>query len=61
MIEGLAVLESIEEDALGYKTSYPEVYADAVAFYRGRVSSADGHVDVIEIIFRVDGGVPKSE
>lgn len=57
--KGLTVLESIEEDAIGYKTNYPEEYGDAVAFYRGSVSSADGHSDVIEIIFRVDGGATK--
>ncbi|KAM5368003.1 hypothetical protein ACJZ2D_009717 [Fusarium nematophilum] len=55
MIEGLTVLESITEDAVGYKKYAPEQYAEAVSFYRGTVSSADGHADVIEVILRVDG------
>jgi hypothetical protein len=61
VIDGrLTVLESIEEDAVGYKTTAPEEYADAVSFYRGRVSSSDGRVDVVDIIFRVDQETPKS-
>lgn len=55
MIEGLTVLESITEDAVGYKKYAPEQYAEAASFYRGTVSTADGHADVIEIILRIEG------
>ncbi|KAJ4138756.1 hypothetical protein NW768_002628 [Fusarium equiseti] len=53
MIEGLTVIESITQDAMGYKKHAPEQYAEAVSFYKGN-SSADGHTDVIEVIMRVD-------
>jgi hypothetical protein len=53
MIEGLTVLESITQDAMGYKINAPEQYAEAVTFYKG-TSSTDGRTDVIEIIMRVD-------
>ncbi|RGP71794.1 ankyrin repeat [Fusarium sporotrichioides] len=53
-IEGLTVLESITQDAMGYKKHAPEQYAEAVSFYKG-TSSVDGHTDVIEVILRVDG------
>lgn len=55
MIEGLTVLQAIEEDAVGYKKYSPEDFSEAVSFYRGTVNSADGHAQVIEIIFRIDG------
>jgi hypothetical protein len=65
LIEGLTVLESITQDAMGYKKHAPEQYADAVSFYKG-TSSADGRTDLIEIILRVDGedvttnGIPEN-
>lgn len=54
MIEQLTVLESITEDAMGYKKFAPEDYAAAVAFYTDRMNSADTHPEVIEIILRID-------
>lgn len=54
MIEKLTVLESITEDAVGYKKFAPEDYAEAVAFYKDTMNSADTHTDVIEIILRID-------
>lgn len=54
MIEQLTVLESITEDAMGYKKFAPEDYAAAVAFYTDRRNSADTHPEVIEIILRID-------
>lgn len=53
MIEGLTVIESITQDAMGYKENAPAQYAEAVDFYKGN-SSVDGHTDVIEIIMSVD-------
>lgn len=52
--EGRTVMELIEEDAVAYKRNEPEAFSDAVSFYRARMNSADGHVDIIDIIFRVD-------
>ena len=53
-IEGLTVIESITEDAMGYKKYAPEQYAEAVSFYKHNNSSSDGRTDVIKIIMRVD-------
>ncbi|KAH7137010.1 hypothetical protein B0J13DRAFT_449859 [Dactylonectria estremocensis] len=55
IIEGsnLTVLESIEEDAMGYRAGAPEQYAEAQSFYAS-TSSTDGHPEVIEIILRDD-------
>ncbi|RSM11821.1 hypothetical protein CDV31_006589 [Fusarium ambrosium] len=50
----LTVLESIEEDAVGYKKNAPEAFDEAVAFYKSVTNSADGHPEVIEIIMRID-------
>ncbi|KAG7402871.1 hypothetical protein Forpe1208_v016914 [Fusarium oxysporum f. sp. rapae] len=47
----MTVLQSIEEDALGYKLNDPEDYAKAQKFY-AKTSDRDGHKDVIEIILR---------
>ncbi|KAJ5246635.1 hypothetical protein N7468_001618 [Penicillium chermesinum] len=44
----LTVLQSIEEDALGYRTSDPDLYADALHFY-GNTSRADSHTDIIDL------------
>ncbi|RHZ64946.1 uncharacterized protein CDV56_108775 [Aspergillus thermomutatus] len=54
IIEGtnITVLESIEEDAVGYRLDAPEAYAEALSLY-ANTSSADGHTDVIEIITRI--------
>ncbi|KAH6990152.1 hypothetical protein EDB80DRAFT_781910 [Ilyonectria destructans] len=49
----LTVMESIKEDAIGYKVNAPKQYAEALLFY-AKASSADGHPDVIEIIFQAD-------
>ncbi|KPM41815.1 hypothetical protein AK830_g4753 [Neonectria ditissima] len=46
---GLTVLESIKEDAIGYRVNAPEQYFEARPFYEG-TSRTDGHPDVIEII-----------
>ncbi|KAL4723828.1 hypothetical protein ACLX1H_009472 [Fusarium chlamydosporum] len=54
MIEKLTVLESITEDAMGYKKFAPEEYAAAVAFYKHTMNCADKHPEVIEIILRID-------
>ncbi|CAG7562042.1 unnamed protein product [Fusarium equiseti] len=53
-IEGLTVVESTTEDAMGYKKYAPEQYAEAVSFYKRNNSSSDGRTDVIEIIMRVN-------
>ncbi|KAK7420795.1 hypothetical protein QQX98_002599 [Neonectria punicea] len=45
----LTVLESIKEDAIGYRVHASEEYFEARPFYE-KTSSADGHPDVIEII-----------
>lgn len=47
----MTVLQSIEEDALGYKLNDPEDYAKAQQFYT-QTSDHDGHKDVIEVILR---------
>ncbi|KAJ3502443.1 hypothetical protein NM208_g16727 [Fusarium decemcellulare] len=46
------VLESITEDAMGYKANAPEQYAEAVSFYANS-SSKDIHTDVLNVISRV--------
>ncbi|KAL6915627.1 hypothetical protein ACHAPO_008058 [Fusarium lateritium] len=51
--EKLTVLETIREDAMGYRKSEPEMYSEAVAFYKDTMNSADTHPEVIEIIFQV--------
>ncbi|KAH7131003.1 hypothetical protein EDB81DRAFT_763665 [Dactylonectria macrodidyma] len=53
----ISVLDSIKEDAIGYKTSEPDLYSKALLFY-ARTSSTDGHPDVIEIIFEADSAEP---
>ncbi|KAI8653553.1 hypothetical protein NCS55_01342400 [Fusarium keratoplasticum] len=52
--ERLTVLESIEEDAVGYKKNAREAFDEAVAFYKSASNSTDGHPEVIEIIMRID-------
>ncbi|CAI7593113.1 unnamed protein product [Penicillium glandicola] len=54
IIEGTdkTVLEMIEEEALGYKVSDPEVYDVALSFY-AKTKPTDGHPEVIEIIMRI--------
>ncbi|KAJ4191851.1 hypothetical protein NW767_010758 [Fusarium falciforme] len=52
--ERLTVLESIEEDAVGYKKNAPEAFDEAVAFYKSASNNTDGHPEVIEIIMRID-------
>ncbi|KAH7125823.1 hypothetical protein EDB81DRAFT_201278 [Dactylonectria macrodidyma] len=49
----LTVLESIEEDAMGYKVGAPEQYAEAQLLYAD-TNTTDGHPEVIEIILRDD-------
>ncbi|KAJ4251074.1 hypothetical protein NW762_011725 [Fusarium torreyae] len=53
-IEGLTVLESIEQDAVGYKKYSPDQFSEAVSFYANAETSADGHANVIEIILRIN-------
>ncbi|KAG4258765.1 hypothetical protein FPRO03_13581 [Fusarium proliferatum] len=43
------VLQSIEEDALGYKLNDPEDYANAQQFY-AKTSDLDGHKDIIQTL-----------
>ncbi|PWY93027.1 hypothetical protein BO94DRAFT_487511 [Aspergillus sclerotioniger CBS 115572] len=50
--ENKPVLEVIEDEALNYKVSDPEAYAEALVFYAD-TSSADGHPEVMEIIRRI--------
>ncbi|KAH6889277.1 hypothetical protein B0T10DRAFT_561748 [Thelonectria olida] len=45
----ITVLESIKEDAIGYRFGSPEQYFEALPFYQ-RTSNEDGHPDVIQII-----------
>ena len=54
IIEGtnMTVLEMIEEDALGYRVSDPDIYAEALSFYE-KTKSSDGHPEVIEILRRI--------
>ncbi|KAM0547306.1 hypothetical protein ACHAPJ_010441 [Fusarium lateritium] len=53
-IEGLTVLESIEQDAVGYKKYSPDQFSETVSFYANAEISADGHANVIEIILRIN-------
>ncbi|KAF9772434.1 hypothetical protein IL306_009852 [Fusarium sp. DS 682] len=55
-IEGtdLTVAESIRQDAIGYKNHDREDFDKAVSFYRANMSIADGHPEILEIIFGVD-------
>ncbi|KAM6508128.1 hypothetical protein FALCPG4_018015 [Fusarium falciforme] len=46
------VLQSIEEDALGYKINDPEDYAKAQAFY-AQTSDHDGHKDIIQTLSHI--------
>lgn len=52
----LTVLQSIEEDAEGYKANAPEQYTEALSFY-ANTSNLDEHVDVMEVIWRI-GSTP---
>ncbi|KAM5341540.1 hypothetical protein ACJ41O_014571 [Fusarium nematophilum] len=45
----LTVLESIKEDAMGYKANAPEQFADALSLY-ANTSSEDAHTDVLDVI-----------
>lgn len=57
----MTVLQSIEEDALEYKTNDPEGYTNAQAFY-AQTSELDGHKDVIEVILHPGSeDIPGSE
>ncbi|KAH7133508.1 hypothetical protein EDB81DRAFT_103244 [Dactylonectria macrodidyma] len=53
----LTVMESIKEDAIGYKRHASEHFAKALLFY-AKTSSADGHRDVIDVIFEADSEEP---
>lgn len=53
----ISVLDSIKKDAVIYKTSEPDLYAEALLFY-ARTSSTDGHPEVIEILFEADSAEP---
>ncbi|KAH7150531.1 hypothetical protein B0J13DRAFT_290112 [Dactylonectria estremocensis] len=46
----LTVLEAIKEDAISYARYSPERYDEALAVYVN-TSSADGHPEVMEIVF----------
>jgi len=48
----LTVLESIEEDAVGYKTNAPEQFANALSIY-AKTSSEDTKQDVLDLISNV--------
>ncbi|KAL9572178.1 hypothetical protein ACKAV7_003666 [Fusarium commune] len=48
----MTVLQSIEEDALGYKLNDPEDYAKAQALY-AQTSDHDGHKDIIQTLSRI--------
>ncbi|KAJ5676157.1 hypothetical protein N7462_009054 [Penicillium macrosclerotiorum] len=54
LIEGtnMTVLESIEEDAIGYRVGHPDLYAEALLFY-ATTKASDGHPEVIEMLFRI--------
>lgn len=53
----ITVLESLKEDAIGYKISDPDWYAKALLFY-AKTNSTDGHPEVIDIIFQADSAEP---
>ncbi|KAK2667010.1 hypothetical protein RAB80_017431 [Fusarium oxysporum f. sp. vasinfectum] len=48
----MTVLQSIEEDALGYKLNDPEDYAKAQKFY-AQTSDHDGHKDIIQTLSHI--------
>ncbi|EWY79320.1 hypothetical protein FOYG_17509 [Fusarium oxysporum NRRL 32931] len=48
----MTVLQSIEEDALGYKLNDPEDYAKAQALY-AQTSDHDGHKDIIQTLSHI--------
>ncbi|KAM5528963.1 hypothetical protein FOXYSP1_16807 [Fusarium oxysporum f. sp. phaseoli] len=48
----MTVLQSIEEDALGYKLNDPEDYAKAQALYT-QTSDYDGHKDIIQTLSHI--------
>ncbi|KAH6990151.1 hypothetical protein EDB80DRAFT_729579 [Ilyonectria destructans] len=50
--ENITVLDSIKEDAVGYKVNAPEQYDEALLFY-ANASSADKHADVINTISNI--------
>ncbi|PWY93029.1 hypothetical protein BO94DRAFT_532836 [Aspergillus sclerotioniger CBS 115572] len=54
IVEGtnLTVLESIEEDALGYRTNDPDNYAEALSFYT-QTGNTDGHTDIVDMLIRI--------
>ncbi|KAI3140910.1 hypothetical protein CBS147325_6201 [Penicillium roqueforti] len=60
IIEGtnLTVLQSIEEDALGYRSSEPELYANALLFY-GNTSKTDSHTDIIDLFTTIAQQTPE--
>ncbi|KAJ4256814.1 hypothetical protein NW762_008910 [Fusarium torreyae] len=49
----ITVTESITEDAVAYKQGYPEDYAKAVSLFQEYLSQSDGHLDILEIVFRI--------
>ncbi|KAM0401793.1 hypothetical protein HYE67_002789 [Fusarium culmorum] len=51
--EKFTVLEAIKDDAMRYKKFEPEIYAEAVDFYKDKMNKADTHREVIEIILQV--------
>ncbi|KAI1045827.1 hypothetical protein LB505_014497 [Fusarium chuoi] len=55
----MTVLQSIEEDALGYKMNDPEDYANAQKFY-AKTSDHDGHKHVIKVILHPSSEVVRS-
>lgn len=59
----LTVLEAIKEDAIGYKLSVPDLFADALNLYAGTVNS-DLHTEVLDLISNIsqeDIPMPKNE
>lgn len=53
ILNNKTVLEAIEEDAISYRRSEPDIYLEALLFYKSR-SSTDGHADIIEMLLRID-------
>lgn len=53
ILNNKTVLEAIEEDALSYRRGEPDIYLEALLFYKGR-SSTDGHAEIIEMLVRID-------
>jgi len=56
----IAVLDQIRDDAVEAKTNEPGLYAEAIELYR-TANSADGHPEVIKIIFDTDKMSLKTE